>query len=164
MVQLKTIRKFKCAISICGIFAFAIVFGCDLFCDLGLISFSPPGVIFAAHNHEDHSSNDHQGGKQQPGNHQHSVVGNHLDQSSDEEGCCDDLTQRFYFSLSTTGLSYVALVHVQLLMVLSSLFFNLAPVVFTTINLRHTEFQHLPNGPPGMNGNMLRVLISSFLI
>ena len=167
MVRLKTIRKFKCAIAIWGILAFVIVIGCDLFCDLGLISFSfpQPVVISADHNHEDHHSDGHHHGNQHNhGGHDQDPVTNHHDQSSDEEDCCDDLTQRFYASLRSNPTNNTALAHVQLFKVLSSLFFEDVPAFFIAINLVHTEFQHLPHGPPGISGQVIRVLISSFLI
>ncbi len=166
MVQLKTIRKFKCPIAICGILAFAIVISCDLFCDLGLISFSfpQPAVISTGHDHEDHHAGHDQSRQHNHVGHDHDPMANHHDQSSDEEGCCDDLTQRFYSSLTNSPANSTTLVHAQLFKVLSALFFEHASVVLNAIDLSHTKFQHLPNGPPGISGQVLRVLISSFQI
>lgn len=164
MVQLKTIRKFKCPIAICGILALAIVISCNLFCDLGLISFSRPAVSSTSHDHNDlHAGGHHQGSEHNHG-HDHDAKANHHDQSSDKEGCCDDLTQRFYSSLTSSPTNNTTLVHVQLFKVLSMLFPEHSPVVFSAADLSHTEFYHLPNGPPGINGQVLRVLISSFQI
>lgn len=156
MVRLKTIRKFKCPIALCGIMVFAIVVGCDLFCDLGLISFSLPQrvVISAGHSHDDNHNGDHD----------HGAKADHNSQSTDEENCCDDLTQRLYASLTNNTTSNTTPVYVQLFKVLSTLLFEYAPVVLNPINLSHTKFQHLPNGPPGINGQVLRVLIRSFQI
>lgn len=166
MVRLKTIRKFKCPIAICGLLAFAIVIGCDIFCDLGLISFSipQPAVISTSHDHDDHHTGSHHQGSQHNHGHDHDPIANHHDQSSGEEGCCDDFTQRFYSSLTSNSINSLALIHAQSFKVLSSLEFEHAPVVLNAIDLSHTEFQHLPNGPPGINGQVLRVLINSFQI
>ena len=167
MVRLKTIRKFKCPIALCGIIVFAVVVGCDLFCDLGLISFSIPQltVTSSGHSHGDHHDDSHRQGKQHNhGDHDHGVKADHNSQSSDEENCCDDLTQRFYASLTNNTTNNTSPVQVQLFKVLFTLLFEYAPIVINPIDLGHTKVQHLPNGPPGINGQVLRILINSFQI
>lgn len=178
MAALKTIRKFKCPIALCGIMAFVIVVGCSVLCDLGLIPFASAqsAVVSASHQHDDHAHNDggHQGKQDDHGNHDHNShdhgnhhhdgASDHHDQSPEDKDCCGDLTQRFYTSLTEGPTGAVKIAHVQLSKVLATLFLEQAPVVIKPVNLSHVEFHHLANGPPGRNGQVLRILFRSFQI
>ena len=168
MTQLKTIRKFKCSITVCVVLSFALVMGCDLFCDLGLISFSFPRTVAVSvsHNHEEgrHDSGHRHDKQHSHSAHDHNSTADNQAESSEEEGCCDDLTQRFYSSLTSNTAINTALVPVQAFNVLAALSHEHVPAVLLPINFVNTKFEHLPNGPPGTSGQVIRVFISSFLI
>lgn len=169
MIRIKTIRKLRCHTAICGILSLAIVLGCDLFCDLGLISFSfpKPTVVSVSHSHEegDHSSGHHDDLELSHHDHDNSANADHS-KSSDEEGCCDDLTQRFYSSLIKTSANNPVLVSLGVSRFLSPLFLGnvIENSTLAPFNLIDSKFQHLPNSPPGISGQARRVFISSFLI
>ena len=165
MKHMEAIRKLKCPLAICLILSFGIVIGCDVFCDFGLISFSfPQNVVSTGHNHEDHHSGGHDHDIQHGhGGHDHGPMAEHHDQTPSGKDCCDDITNRFYSSLANTTI-YVGELHVQLFKVLSILYFGHLNLVSISFHLSETQFRYLPNGPPGLNGQLLRVLISSFQI
>lgn len=178
MVTLKTIRQFKCPIALFGTMIFSIVVGCSVLCDLALIPFSSSPSFFSASHHQDaHSAHNasHQGKHQDDhgghdhnshghGDHGHAATNDHNDQSSNEGGCCEDLTQRFYSSLTESPTGTMQMNHVQAFNVLATLFLERAPVALKPVEPIHIEFQHLANGPPGSNGQRLRILFSSFQI
>lgn len=170
MISLKTIRKFRCPFVICIVLSIALVFGCDFLCDLGVVSFSVPHpspvAVSSGHSHEDmddeHSSNHHDSKKDA---HDHGDA-EHSHESTDEEGCCDDLTQQFYSSLvSTSGAQNTFLVHSGVHKLINILAFGdlIEFGVKGNIPLR-SKFEHKPNGPPGIVGQNIRVLYCSFLI
>jgi hypothetical protein len=170
MTGLQTMRKFRCPFGICVILSIALVFGCDLLCDLGLVSISAPHpspiTVSSGHSHEDmdddHSSNHHDSKKD---SHDHGDA-EHSHESTDEEGCCDDLTQQFYSSLvSTSGTQNTFLVHSEVHKLISILAVSdlIESSVEGNIPLR-SKFEHKPNGPPGSTGQNIRVLYCSFLI
>ncbi|CAN5430873.1 hypothetical protein BH09BAC3_BH09BAC3_06980 [soil metagenome] len=169
MTRLKIIRKFRCHTAICGILSLAIVLGCDLFCDLGLISFSfpKPATVSAAHSHaeDDHSSGHHDDVEPNHHDHDNSANADHS-KSTDEEGCCDDLTQRFYTSLIKTSANNPVLVSQGVTRLLSPLFLGnvMETSTLAPFNLVNAKFEHLPNSPPCISGQVKRVFISSFLI
>jgi hypothetical protein len=146
-----------------------LVFGCDFLCDLGLISISAPHPVAVAissgHSHEDtddHHSSNHKDIKE---DHDHGDA-EHSHESTDEEGCCDDLTQQFYSSLvSTSGAQHTFLVQYEVHKLISILAFSdlIEFNVKGNIPLR-SKFEHKPNGPPGFSGQNIRLLYCSFLI
>lgn len=160
MITLGTIREFKRSIALIGVLSFATVYGCDLFCDLGIISFSfTQHPLSEQHDHGDHHAAKH--------GHGHAIAEDQpatpQDESS-ESGCCDDLTNRFYSSLANQTGDHVATVSPHVFKVILTL--NRHDEVFTQdfSSLIVTRFDHPPNGPPAIPGRYLRVLINSFLI
>lgn len=157
---------------------FAIVVGCGVLCDLALIPFSSSQSVVqasrqhdahSAHNashqgkhHADHGDHDHK--NHDHGDHGHAATNDHNDQSSNERGCCEDLTQRFYSSLTESPTATIQINHVQAFKVLATLFLERASVALKPVDPIHIEFRHLANGPPGRNGQHLRILFSSFQI
>lgn len=165
MITLKTIRKFRCPFAVCVILSIAVVIGCDLLCDLGILSFSFPRPVQVTESslHQDqHHASSHGNGHN---HHQHShgpAAYGHEAESEDED-CCDDLTKKFYSSLTSQS-SGTSLIKIELFKVLSFISFESLDVVYTPLIIENIESWHLPNGPPGINGQLIRVLIRSFQI
>ncbi len=168
MISLKTIRKFRCPFAICITLSIALVLGCDLLCDLGLISFQLPQPSLVSestiHSH-DHEDEHHSSGNRdnQQSYDQESVKHHH--ESTNEEGCCGDLTQRFYSSLINAAGTQVSLVHAAVYKLITTItFVDLNESYLKEYLLFTSKFDHRPNGPPGYTGHRIRVLFCSFLI
>jgi len=162
MIKLKTIRKGKIAITMVAILSLVTVLGCDFFCDIGLVSFSFADAHSNTHDgHEAHSSGHHPDRQ-----HHHAAIEqseHHPDESSQED-CCDDLTKRFYSSLSNQAPNGVFITPVQIFKIILTLQQPEGINRFNSSNLFISKFDHPPNGPPNINGRFVRVLINSFLI
>lgn len=167
MIRFSAIRKFKCPLALCVIVSFALVFGCDLLCDLGIISFSsttPTVVTTISHNHENEQGH-HESSATGHDHNSHSKGDKH--HGSEAEDCCDDITQQFYSSLvSSSGTAPASLIHAEGFKVISALaltdifkveFFKGLQVVST--------YDHRSNGPPGGKvGQHIIILFCTFLI
>lgn len=88
----------------------------------------------------------------------------HQHGGSSESGCCDDLTSRFYLSLTNQVASNVAAVPVQMFKVILTLTKVDKIIISDYLNLIVSKFDHPPNGPPATTGRFVRILIDSFLI
>ncbi|MBL7857238.1 MAG: hypothetical protein JNM57_06080 [Cyclobacteriaceae bacterium] len=171
MISFSAIRKIKCPLALCVIVSFALVFGCDLLCDLGIISFAPatPTVVAAnSHNHN-HSHENEQGnhGSSATG-HDHNLHNHAGDRHGNEaEDCCDDITQQFYSSLvSSSGGSFGSLIHAEAFKVICT--FTLPNILkiesFKRLQVVST-YDHNSNGPPGGKvGQHIIILFCTFLI
>lgn len=159
MTQLETIRNHKKPIAIIYILSLTIVFGCNLLCDLDVISFS-----FTQHAEQSDHGDHHATGQHhdQPMVEHESTVHQH-DESS-EENCCDDLTKRFYSSLTNQTANTLVVVPVQMFKIILTLSKTGRINNFNHENLIVSKFYHLPHGPPDLKGRFVRVLINSFLI
>jgi hypothetical protein len=141
------------------------VIGCDLLCDLGILSFSfpKPGQIAASIQQQDHHhaakpDNDHSHHA-----HGHGQAAHGHGAESEDEDCCDDLTQRFYSSLTSQS-SGASLIQIELFKVLFVIPLESIGAAYNPLAIESVESWHLPNGPPEINGQTIRVLIRSFLI
>ncbi len=168
MINIKKARKFSCPFAICIILSFALVLGCDFLCDLGIVSFQAPQPSLVAES----SVHSHQHGDEHPtsthrDNHKAPDLGSaeHHHESSNEEGCCNDLTQQFYSSLVNTAGTQVGLIQLEVYKLISILtFVDLNQISLKRNLLVLSKFEHPPNGPPGITGHGIRVLFCSILI
>ncbi len=168
MISLKTIRKFRCPFALCVILSITLVLGCDLLCDLGVISFELPQPALisesAGHSHEHEEEHPSTGHHDNHKPHDHGYAEHHHE-SPNEEGCCDDFTQQFYSSLVSTSGTQVSVVHAEFYKLISTLTFSDRVEISLTGTLPfNSKFEHRPNGPPGTSGQLIRVFINSFLI
>lgn len=172
MIRFSAIRKFKCPLALCVIVSFALVFGCDLLCDLGIISFSPntPTVVTTtSHNHSNQNVPGHHGGSATAGHdhNSHSHTGDKHDHGNEAEDCCDDITQQFYSSLvSSSGASLGSLIHAEAFKLIGT--FTL-PDIFKVESFKGlhvvSTYDHHSNGPPGGKvGQRICILFCTFLI
>jgi len=169
MIRFSAIRKIKCPLAICVIVSFALVFGCDLLCDLGIISFSattPTVVTTTSHNHE--NAQGHHGSSATGHDHNSlSHTGDKHDHSNEAEDCCDDITQQFYSSLvSSSGASLGSLIHAEAFKLIGT--FTL-PDIFRVESFKGlhvvSTYDHHSNGPPGGKvGQHIIILFCTFLI
>jgi hypothetical protein len=171
VIEFKTIREFRCPFGIGVILAIALVLGCDLLCDLGVVSFSPPQPSHHAadtgHSHKEghHSSDHHDSKAHSHPPHDLDTAKHDHDSTNKDGGCCDDLTQQFYSSLVSTASGQVSIVHAEAYKLISTLMFVDVSKISLTGNLPFTSiFEHPPNGPPPQTGRTIRVLFCSFLI
>ncbi len=172
MISFSAIRKIKCPMALCVIVSFALVFGCDLLCDLGIISFSPtpPTVVTTtSHNHSHESEQGHHGSSATAGHNQnsHSHTDDKHDHGNEAEDCCDDITQQFYSSLvSSSGATLGSLIHAEAFKLIST--FTL-PDIFKGKSFKGLQvvstYDHHSNGPPdGKVGQRICILFCTFLI
>lgn len=172
MIRFSAIRKFKCPLALCVIVSFALVFGCDLLCDLGIISFSantPTVVTTTSHNHSNQNVPGHHGGSATAGHdhNSHSHTGDKHDHGNEAEDCCDDITQQFYSSLvSSSGASLGSLIQAEAFKLIST--FTLHDIFkvesFKGLQVVST-YDHHSNGPPGGKvGQRICILFCTFLI
>ena len=165
MITLKTIRKFKCPFAVCVILSIAVVIGCNLLCDLGILSFSfpKPAPVAISTQHQDHHDAASRGNDHNHHAHDHSPSAHDHDAESEDEDCCDDLTRKFYSSLASQS-SGTSLIQIELFKALFVISLEKIGAGYTPLSVTRIESWHLPNGPPGINGQVLRILISSFQI
>ncbi|QLH32215.1 MAG: hypothetical protein HWD62_07040 [Cyclobacteriaceae bacterium] len=169
MIRFSAIRKFKCPLALCVIVSFALVFGCDLLCDLGIISFSsttPTVVTTISHNHENEQGH-HESSATGHDHNSHSHSGDKHDHGNEAEDCCDDITQQFYSSLvSSSGASLGSLIHAEAFKLIST--FTLTGIFkvesFKGLQVVST-YDHHSNGPPGGRiRQRICILFCTFLI
>jgi len=169
MIRFSAIRKFKCPLALCVIVSFALVFGCDLLCDLGIISFSsttPTVVTTISQNHENEQGH-HESSATGHDHNSHSHSGDKHDHGNEAEDCCDDITQQFYSSLvSSSGASLGSLIHAEAFKLIST--FTLTGI-FKVESFKGlqvvSKFDHSSNGPPGGKvGPRICILFCTFLI
>ena len=164
MIRLETIRKFRSPFGICIAFSVLAVIGCDLFCNLGLISFSFPRpqtvVVLSSHTHGD---GDHHHGRE--GHHSRDQHASSNHKSSEDKGCCNDRTQQFYSSLVNATNAQISFVHAEVFKLISTLIQCdlIEHNLLSTLSFS-SKFAHKPNGPPGITGHVIRVLFCSFII
>lgn len=164
MISLKTLRKSGCPFAICIVMSIAAVISCNFLCNVGLISFSRQSPIEAStgHGHEQ-SQGHHTLGHQNA--HSHHEAAEHHHESPNEEGCCDDLTQRFYSSLVNAADVQVRLIHAEVYKLIGTItFMDLNEIHVKRYLLLASKFEHRPNGPPEYSGHRIRVLFCSLLI
>lgn len=170
--SLSGIRKIKCPLAICVIVSFATVFGCDLLCALGVVSFSssiPAAVSTASHSHSHEGDHDHHGkataASQDQNSHGHrSDKHNH---DNEAENCCDNITQQFYSSLVTNSRgSLGSLIHAEAYRLIYTLTLLEVSKVESSKGLQvASSFDHYSNGPPGRKaGQHICILLSTFQI
>lgn len=169
MIRFSAIRKFKCPLALCVIVSIALVVGCDLLCDLGIISFSSSTstvVTTTSHNHENEQGHNKSSATGHDHN-SHNHTGDKHDHGNAAEDCCDDFTQQFYSSLvSSSGASLGSLIHAEAFKLISAFtpsgifkveFFKGLQVVST--------YDHHSNGPPGGRiRQRICILFCTFLI
>jgi hypothetical protein len=151
--------------------SFALVFGCDLLCDLGVVSFSRPAPAIVSnspsHNHNHENGSDHHGSSAASGNDHHSQSHKHGNDSNTADECCDDLTRQFYSTLvSSSGASTGSLIHASAFRLISALSL---PDVFKVESFNSlrvaSAYDHHSNAPPGGKvGRGLCIILSTFLI
>lgn len=172
MIHFSAIRKIKCPLALCVIVSFALVFGCDLLCGLGIISFSSPApavVTTTSHNHSHENEQGHHGGLVTAGHdhNSHSHTGDKHSHDKEAKDCCDDITQQFYSSLvSSSGASLGSLIHAEAFKLLSTFTFPdiLRVESFKGLQVVSTYDYH-SNGPPGGKvGQRICILFCTFLI
>lgn len=172
MIPFSAIRKIKCPVALCVIVSFALVFGCDLLCDLGIISFSsatPAVATTTSHDHRYENEPGHQGSSAPAGHdhNSHSHTGDKNDHGNEAENCCDDITRQFYSSLvSSSGASVGLLIHAEAFKLIST--FTLPDIFkvesFKGLQVVSTCDPH-SNGPPeGKVGQRISILFCTFLI
>ncbi len=172
MIRFSAIRKIKCPLALCVIASFALVFGCDLLCDLGIISFSsstPTVVTYASHNHSHENEQGYHGSSASAGHdhNSHSHTGDKHDHGNKAEDCCDDITQQFYSSLvSSSGASLGSLIHAEAFKLISACTLSGIFKVESFKGLQVVStYDHHSNGPPGGKvGQHIIILFCTFLI
>lgn len=166
MIAFKTIRKFKCPFALCVILSIAAVIGCDLLCDLGILSlsFPKPGQVVASVQQQDHHHDAKPGNNHSHHPHSHGPAAHGHDAESEDEDCCDDLTQKFYSSLANQSHSIKAFIQVELFKLIAAVSPEWISGAYAPCVVENTESWHLPNGPPEIKGQTIRILIRSFLI
>lgn len=166
MTNISTIRKIKCPLALCVIVSFVLVYGCDILCDLGVISFSLPNATVVSTTSPQHAtSHDHSGsGNHDHKTHDHSTKHDHDAQQGSDE-CCDDLTQQFYSSLvNSPGNATLLLAEGFKLICIVTLpdISNLGAFKDLIVDF---SYDNPSNGPPGLiQGQHLRILFCTFLI
>lgn len=172
MIRFSAIRKFKCPLALCVIVSIALVFGCDLLCDLGIISFSaatPTVVTTTSHNHGHENEQGHHGSSATAGHNQnpHTHTDDKHDHGNEAEDCCDDITQQFYSSLvSSSGASLGSLIQAEAFKLISA--FTL-PGIFKVESFKGLQvvstYDHHSNAPPDRKvGHRICILFCTFLI
>lgn len=164
MISLKTLRKSGCPFAICIVASIAAVISCNFLCNVGLISFSrqSPIEVITGHGHE-HSHGHHTSGHQDTNSHHQAAEHHH--ESPNEEGCCDDLTQRFYSSLINATDAQVSLIHAEVYKLIGTItFIDLNEINLKGYLLFTSKFEYRPNGPPGYADHRIHILVCSFLI
>lgn len=169
MIRFSTIRKMKCPLALGVIISFALVFACDLLCDMGHISFAPtiPTVLSAnSHNHHRHENEQDPHGSSTTAGHDHNSHSHEGDKRK-RGACCNDITQQFYSSLvSSSGASLGSLIHAEAFKVINA--FILPDILrvgsFKGLQVIST-YAHYSNGPPGGKvGQHIIILFCTFLI
>ena len=156
--------------------SFAFVFGCDLLCNFGIISFSAPAhtVVTIAYpndaldgEHAHHTHAHHTSSSTASHDHNSHKPTGDTHEPGDQEDCCDDITQQFYSSLvSSSGASLASLIHAEAFKVISAF---IKPDIFSVESIRGlhkvSTDDHHSNGPPGGKvGHHICILFCTFLI
>ncbi|HNP94034.1 MAG TPA: hypothetical protein PKJ63_00350 [Cyclobacteriaceae bacterium] len=163
MKSLKTIRKNKCSIAFCGVLAIFLVVAIELLCNLQVLSFdfSNHHATSSIENHSHEGHHDHHAESNSAISHEHH---GHGAEEDGDEGCCDDLTARFFASLLKVDHSGPSLEplnpHILFGFIFSESYRSPSLVLYTG----NIEIQYLPHGPPGLGGRTILVQVCSLLI
>jgi hypothetical protein len=173
MAPLFSIRRFRAVIACIFVASILTVIVCDVVCGFGrtllytnqgtFTSVAHPKEIAKNGHHEhgeshDHDHSHHHNGEaedpQELTNHSHSTS------SSEEDDCCEDMTNQLFKSLFNDQQSFVIKAPAQV--------FILLDVLSSQSDLTPIDYVNTLRVPPKISfspqGNRLRILLSSFLI
>ncbi|HRJ29814.1 MAG TPA: hypothetical protein PLG85_08590 [Cyclobacteriaceae bacterium] len=152
--------------SVCVILSIVVVIACDHLCDLGILSFSfsKPALTAISTQYQEHRNAASHGNDHNHHAHDHSPSAHNHGDESENEDCCNDLTQKFYSSLANQSASTIEFVQVRLFKALFVIFLENNSTRYLPFSVANPEPWHPPDGHLVINGQVIRVLIGSFLI
>lgn len=167
MTGFSTIRKIKCPLGLCVILSFVLIYGCDILCDLGVISFNlPEAAVVSTSSHHHEVGDDHS----RIGNHGHKTLDDGVkhdhNPKQSKDGCCDDLTQRFYSTLVNAPSNAIgALLHAEALKFIGVFVLIESNQPYTACHfLASRSFDHKPKGPPGYITRYYQIFLCTYII